>query len=210
MRLLVLLLFLGTLFASENEILICENGTELLEWNHAFLEAAEESIEFSACFFGGKVCQDLLHAMERKLESIDHFQVHILTTPVLFSPDDYVLVDRLLKRYPDRFHLVHAYNVLTMESVGSIDNHMKLFVVDGKYYSMGGSNYSEIAITEGTNGIEKYKRIDSVIVDLPLGSRDQDLVGRGEAAKELRLIFFKMYAIWERFNAENRLWQLEI
>lgn len=199
----------GALFAAADEIIICENGTEMLHWNHAFLEKAEQSIEFSACFLGGDVCQGLLSAMERQLEAKPELQIHILTTPILMEKRDEALVERLRARFPERFHLVHAYNILTMEPVGSIDNHMKLFVVDEKYYSMGGSNFDDIAISEGTTDIDAAPHCKNVPVVLPSGSRDQDLVGRGEKAKQLRSIFYKMYAIWERFNQEDRLEELD-
>lgn len=207
-RILALLLSGSLLFASADEIIICENGTEMLAWDLDFVCHAEKSIEISACFFGGDVLQDLLHTIESRMEERPELIVHILTTPILMEERDEALISQLEAKFPERFHLVHAYNVLTMEPVGCIDNHMKLFVVDEKYYSMGGSNLDDIAISEGTIGIDAAPHCKKVPVELPSGSRDQDLVGKGEMAKELRVIFFKMYAIWELFNEERRLSEL--
>lgn len=204
-----LLFFCPALFAAENDILICENGTEMFAWDLEFVKEAEQSIEISACFFGGEILQTLLSTIEERMQERPQLQVHIMATPILMEDEDKILVDRLLREYRERFHLVHAFNVMTMDpTVGSIDNHMKMFIVDEKYYALGGSNYDDIAISEGTMDIEEKPKYKPVPVDLPSGSRDQDLVGRGSLARELRLIFFKNYALWERFNEENTLFEL--
>ena len=207
---LALLLSVGLLSAAENEIIVCENGTEMLAWDLDFVRSAEKSIEISACFFGGDVLQDLLHTIEARMEERPELIVHILTTPILMEERDEALIVYLEQKFPQRFHLVHAYNVMTIDpAVGSIDNHMKLFVVDEKYYSMGGSNLDDIAISEGTTDIDEAPHCKKVPVALPSGSRDQDLVGKGEMAKELRVLFFKVYAIWERFGRESILSELD-
>ncbi|MCP5469481.1 MAG: phosphatidylserine/phosphatidylglycerophosphate/cardiolipin synthase family protein [Chlamydiales bacterium] len=207
--LLALLLFCGVLTAADNDILICENGTEMLTWDLEFVKRAEQSIEFAPCFFGGGVAQRLLSAFEERLEAFPELKIHILANPVLMEGEDKARINELERAYPGRFNLVCAENVMSTDPMmGSVDNHIKMFIVDEKYYAMGGSNYDDIAISEGTIGIEGTPIGKPVPVSLPSGSRDQDFVGRGSLAKELRLLFFQNYALWERFQKENILGEL--
>ncbi len=91
-----------------------------------------------------------------------------------------------------------------------INNHVKMLVVDGTYYTFGGSNYDYVISSLGT--CEEPRRVKEGIAVgkmLPNGGRDQDVVGKGEIALQLRHTFYKMYALWEdyqkahRFNSKN-------
>ncbi|MFN0065460.1 MAG: phospholipase D-like domain-containing protein [Chlamydiales bacterium] len=201
---------LFTAFAAEDDIIVCEHGVEMFNWDLEFVRHAEESIEGSLCFFGGFIAQDLLHALEQRMEERPALQVHILVTPILMEKEDSDLVAHMLSQFPNRFHIVYAYNQMTENpDIGSIDNHMKIFVVDEKYYAMGGSNYDDIAICVGTEPATKAPSGKPVPVNIPWASRDQDIVGRGAAAKILRHHFFNQYTLWEDFNEYGRIRELD-
>ena len=40
---------------------------------------------------------------------------------------------------------------------------------------------------------------------VPRGARDQDLVGRGPLAKELRQSFYEIYSVWEHYERVHYL-----
>lgn len=190
----------------KNAIIVCENGVEMFDWDLDFLREAKHSVEIGACFFGGEIAQTLLKEVEARLEKVPDLQVYILTTPVLLEDADYKRIEHLRLRFPDNFHLTHSSTVsIVWPDVSGIDNHVKMFVVDEKYFSAGGTNLDEAQVTDGTyTPPKKYNKI-SVLSDLPPGMRDQDVVGRGPIAKQMRTSFYKLYALWEHYNKTHLL-----
>ena len=85
--------------------------------------------------------------------------------------------------------------------ITGIDNHAKCFIVDEKYFSLGGTNLDVAACTEGTwTPPRNYNKSPLISQIWPSGMRDQDLVGKGELASQLRHHFHKFYALWENYN----------
>jgi phosphatidylserine/phosphatidylglycerophosphate/cardiolipin synthase-like enzyme len=190
-------------FADEgNEIIVTDNGLEMFHWDLDFVRAAQESIEISAVFLGGEIAQQLLKTLETRLEEVPGLNVYILTTPTLLETENLVMIEHLHRRFPHQFHLEHASTIVTVyPDVTGIDNHIKFFVVDEKYFSAGGTNLDDTQCSEGTWTPPKNRNKSPSLVDmLPSGARDQDIVGRGSLAVQLRQMFFKMYAQWEHFN----------
>lgn len=185
-----------------NAIIVTDNGLEMFHWDLDFIRAAQESIEISAAFLGGEIARELLTTLEARLEQVPKLKVYILTTPTLLEQEDWVLIERLHKRFPDRFYLEHASTVVIVwPTVTGIDNHVKLCIVDEKYFSAGGTNFDETQCSEGTWTPHKnLNKIPFLSNNLPAAMRDQDIVGRGPLAVQLRQTFFTMYAIWENYN----------
>lgn len=191
----------------ENAIVICDNGLEMFAWDLEFIRHAQHSVDIAACFFGGEVARELLNEVEARLEVCPDLRVNILATPILLEKEDYAMIDHLRKKYPDNFHLEHASNVTVVwPDVTGLDNHVKMLVVDEQYFSMGGTNLDESGVSEGTFKPERgNNKLNFIASSLPAGMRDQDIVGRGPIAKQLRQTFCKLFAIWCHYNKTGRL-----
>ncbi|MCH9625515.1 MAG: Cardiolipin synthase [Chlamydiales bacterium] len=198
------LLLSSSLFSSEKEnaFIVCDNGLEMFEWDIDALRQATEFVEISACLFGGEIARRLLSEIEARITKVPNLQVYILTTPILLEEDDKRMIDRLLTKYPHNFHLEHASSiVLLWPDISGVDNHIKMFVVDEKYFSVGGTNLDESQCSVGTFTPSRENKKTSIVTQgLPAAMRDQDIVGRGTFAKQLRETFYKAYSIWENYN----------
>lgn len=174
----------------------------MFHWDLDFIRAAQESIEISAPFMGGEIARELLTTLESRLEEVPNLKVYILTTPTLLEKEDWVIIKRLNKHYSDRFFLEHASTVVIVwPTVTGIDNHVKTCIVDEKYFSAGGTNLDETQCSEGTWTPHKnLNKIPFLSDNLPAAMRDQDIVGKGPMAADLRHLFFTMYAMWKNYN----------
>jgi phosphatidylserine/phosphatidylglycerophosphate/cardiolipin synthase-like enzyme len=185
-----------------NSIIVTDNGLEMFQWDLAFVREAKQSIEISAVFLGGEIARELLTTIEKRLCEVPTLQVYILTAPILLEKEDWEIIEHLRTKYPHNFHLEHATTVaMIWPDITGIDNHIKMFIVDEKYFSTGGTNLDETQCSEGT--CTPHKNMNKVPIfsqNLPAGMRDQDFVGKGPLAKELRKHFHKFYALWEHYS----------
>ena len=187
---------------TKNTVIVCDNGLEMFTWDLDFLSKAEHSVEALVCFFGGSTGRDFLDAVEARLEKAPDLQVHIIASPTLITPQDWNAIRRLQIRFPERFHIEFSTQIAKLlPDITTIDNHVKLFIVDETYYSVGGTNFEEHHCSVGTF-TPPQKRGKEIEADflLPAAMRDQDIVGRGPVAAQLRKVFFEFYALWKDYN----------
>ncbi len=191
----------------KTDIIVCDNGLEMFAWDLEFIRHATQSIDISACFFGGTIARELLAEIEARLEVCPDIQVRVLATPILLESADYAMIKRLETHYPQNFHLEHATNVTVVwPDLTGIDNHVKVCVIDEKYFSMGGTNLDESQCSEGTfTPSRDNNKLNMIAANLPAGMRDQDIVGRGPIAKQLRETFCKIFALWNHYNETMHL-----
>ncbi|MCB1135997.1 MAG: phosphatidylserine/phosphatidylglycerophosphate/cardiolipin synthase family protein, partial [Chlamydiia bacterium] len=79
----------------------------------------------------------------------------------------------------------------------SIENHVKMMVVDEKYWVVGGTGMAEHLCTAGDKAPEPQPaRIWSQRV-VAKATRDMDVIGKGAAAQTLALEFFKLWAVFD-------------
>lgn len=208
---LALFLFLqcATLRAEEekNVLFVCDNGVEMFLWDLDFISHAKESIEVLPCFLGGDIARDLLNRIEERLEEVPGIKVHLISSPVLIEPGEMQLIEELKRRYPSNFLVQFSTQVVQMlPEISSIDNHVKMCVVDEHYFSAGGTNLEQAHCAEGSFTNERGEDRDLGLADvLPAGMRDQDIIGKGPLAKELRKVFFQLFSIWEHYNETGLL-----
>jgi phosphatidylserine/phosphatidylglycerophosphate/cardiolipin synthase-like enzyme len=191
-----------------NKIIVCDNGLEMFQWDLDFLSHAQESVEVIACFFGGKTACDLIEAIKARLQQVPTLQVHLLASPILMKEKEWSMIHELQERYPDNFHLELSTQVASLSpDLLTIDNHVKVFIVDETYFSAGGTNLEEKHCSEGTYTPDRETGEEQTEVDelLPAGMRDQDIVGKGPLARELRKAFFQLYSVWENYNQTQLL-----
>lgn len=210
--LLILLILFFTPFQGmakeKNSVIVCENGLEMFGWDLEFVRHAEHSIDALVCFFGGSTARALLTEIEARLEEVPTLQVHVLASPVFIEPADWELIYHLQKRFPNNFHLELCSQIVKLlPDLVTIDNHIKMFIVDETYFSAGGTNLEERHCAEGTYTPDINDQHEGELKErlLPAGMRDQDVVGRGPIAKELRTAFFELYSLWEYYNQTSLL-----
>lgn len=184
----------------DNLFIPLRHSLEMLDYDLACIKEAKQSIEMSLCFMGGKVFKKLLTAYEERLKNNPLVRIYILGSPMLLVSQDLDELNRLKDKYPGRFKFQ-----LTMGAPQIFpdycmsDNHIKCMIVDEKYFSLGGTNFDEALCTEGTTTPPRPG--GSLARDhLPAGNRDYDIVGRGFLAKELRMLFFKHFALWKHYE----------
>lgn len=196
-KLFLLLLFLQiTLFASEkNSVIVTEHSLETLQWMHTLIDKAESSIELSTFSTGGKVLMDIFLAIEKRLEKAPFLKVSMLASPLLLEEMENQRIESLQKKFPGRFQLERTAAFFTLDSDYCIkENHIKLLVVDEKYFIVGGTNLHEMMCCRGDK-----ENADGVLF-LAEGTRDMDVVCRGPTASLLRQLFYQLFAFWKKQN----------
>jgi len=192
-----------------NAVVVCENGLEMFHWDLEFLDNAQHSVEILACFFGGETAQELFAHIENRLLQVPDLQVYLLCSPLLLTDKDWKSIEFLKENFINNFHIEFSSQVVKLlPDITTIDNHVKLFVVDETYFSTGGTNLEEAHCTEGTYTPVKAPKdgqSPELAGLLPAGMRDQDIVGRGEFAKQLRATFYQLYSLWENYNVTQVL-----
>jgi len=192
---LLIFCFVSHLSADESdELIFCNHGLETLDWVLEGIAVAEQSVEISAPLMGGEIGHRVLQAVEQRLAETEGVQVYLLTNPLLIEDADIELIKNLGKRYPQRFYYTFSARVPMMQpAVTTIHNHMKLIVIDERYYIAGGTNLHDRFCSSGIEPVEGE------------GGRDSDLIGRGAQAVHLRKIFFNLLAVWENYQKTKRL-----
>ncbi len=207
--LLISLSFASSAMAEEVKLIACQNSVEMIDYGLDLIEQAQQSIEFSPCFFGGEVCQKYLAAIEKRMKLNKRLQVYVMLAMTLMEDKDKVYMDQIEGLYPRQFHVVYTTSVIDIsKDLSAIDNHVKMLVVDERYFTVGGTNYDDSMCTDGSAPVERHDKpgvSGFVAANLPSGSRDQDLIGKSQLiARELRQIFHKLFALWTDYNIGKR------
>lgn len=180
-------------WTENNSILVSQSAQETNEWKLEFIKSAQYSIEISGSICGGKVFREALRAIKDRLKEAPDLNVHILSTPDLLEPEDQKLLEELVNTHPNKFHcLITSFK---FNSYYRQENHVKVVVVDQKYYVVGGTNYQDRLSKEAPKDEIPASIADKI---LGSGSSDMDVVGSGcDQAFILRREFFKLYAMLE-------------
>lgn len=184
-------------YGDNHSVIVTEDSTESFAWKKELIKSAKHSIELSGSFCAGPAFREILDLMEEKMVSNRDIQIRILCTPDLLQGADKQRLKELQEKYPDNFHLLLTAKIpITSPGVSMPEMHVKLLVVDEEYFVMGGSNLQESMLSKG-DGTD-LPREDRDLFEQMSGSnwRDMDMVGKGPAAKTLRLEFYKLWAKW--------------
>jgi phosphatidylserine/phosphatidylglycerophosphate/cardiolipin synthase-like enzyme len=192
----------ATVPSDKNAIIVCENSLEMLSWDLDFVSKANYSIEFSPNFTGGTVFRSCMEAFEKRMKQVPTLQVYVLAAPNLLEAPDLAMIDRFQKEYPHQFHLQYSDTIFAaLPDYLTFDNHVKCMIIDEYYFSAGGTNFDEFQCVEGTTAPVNRRVSDNLAREMiPGGQRDQDVVGRGPIAKQIREEFYKLYALWNHYT----------
>ncbi len=180
-------------------VLVTRDSQESVEWKTTLIRHAEQSIELSGNFCGGKVFRDLLDVIGQRLGEREPLKVHLLTNDDLLEKADLAKLAALKAQFPQRFHFLISQAKIKCSPVPmSVDNHVKLLIVDGKYFITGGSGLQKSLCGAGDKIPEDDPTLPIQSRLLAGGVRDMDVVVTGTLAATLRVEYFKLLAIWER------------
>jgi phosphatidylserine/phosphatidylglycerophosphate/cardiolipin synthase-like enzyme len=192
------------------DVYVSNNAEESYKWKCELVSSAEQSIELSANFAGGEVFRDFLRLVENRMKEKIELRVHLLISNDLLENEDKALLKTLNNNYSNRFNFLITDRIYGTS--GSRENHVKLLVVDEKYFVTGGTGIHRKMIQESVQPNAGNVPDNFKSKFLPKGFRDTDVVGRGDIAKTMRNQFFNLFRIWEHKmvgNAVSRHFNLE-
>ncbi len=180
--------------SSSADLLLINKVEDGFEWKKKLVQSAESSIEISANYAGGKVFTEFLGLIEQRMKEKPNLKVHVICAQELLDEDNRKLLDRLAEN-PHFNVLITSAQLDLHNGVSLGENHVKLIVVDEKYFMMGGSS-----LTDQMNRSSVPSGTPSSIAELliPKAFCDSDVAGKGEVAKTMRSEFFKLYSLWEQ------------
>jgi len=186
-----------------NSVILSPTMNDTTAWKLEMVESAESSVEISVGYGAGKPLLDLLQILEKKLESNPIFSVKMLLTSWPHNQkEEFELLERLETNYGDRFDSIISNMVPTMQGSDlplTTEIHVKMLIVDGKYFVVGGSNLFDETLIELSSG---FFLTDSLF---PRIFQDADIIGRGPVVTELRRSFYLLFDIYrENVSLENK------
>ena len=178
------------------DLRISNHTTESYEWKKALIASAKVSIEISANFTGGKALKETLNLIEERMELFPDLKCHFLMSKDMLTAEDIVILGQMKERNSNFNYLITDRIANIGKEPSTEENHVKMVLVDGKYFAMGGSGIHErMAREEIPNNLAKNQSISDKVLDQAF--RDTDIIGNGEVAETMRNQFFNLYRIWE-------------
>lgn len=178
---------------------LAKTSQEGMQWKKELIASAQESLELSANFAGGSTFREVLAILKKKMQERPQFKTHMLLTVDFLEKEDLKILQSMQTEFESRFQLLITDRHFRVSPViHSEENHVKLLVVDGKYFVAGGSGIhprlsSDIFETEKEE--EKPTKFATLIEKRAL---DMDIVAESKPLSEtLRRQFFNLYRIWE-------------
>ncbi len=185
-------------YSANNSVVLTENAVESALWKLDLLRSAKQSIELSGNFCGGKIFRKALRAISKNMRSNPSLKVHLIASYDLLESKDYKIIARMQRRFPN-FHFLETNTRVTIDPVlRTIENHVKLLVVDEKYYVVGGTGLQQGHFSAGD--VPPVPNLEAPWKERFVGGglRDMDAICQGPLAKTLRLEFFKLWAVWQQ------------
>lgn len=176
------------------DLRILSHVEDTFEWKKKLIASAEKSIELSANYAGGKGFREILSIIMKRMAEKPDLQVHLICSNEFLESEDRKLLEKLSEN--PNFHCLINHPIIDIMGLKTSENHVKLLVVDEKYFVLGGS-----AITQGQlrESIPKDDDMPGFINNyiMPKAFRDANVAGEGIVAERMRMEFFKLYNYWE-------------
>lgn len=183
----------------EADVRLISRADRSLEWKKALIESAQESIEISANFAGGSSFREVLDCIEHKMDEKERVKTHMILSVDLLEDEDYAFLKKLQEKFGDRFQLLvtDRHYKLGLD-LHTEENHIKMVVVDGKYFVGGGTSIHPRFCREEYNPDLDDEKPTPAAQLLEQASKDADVVGKSpKIAQALRDQFFNLYRVWE-------------
>ncbi|MBA2367858.1 MAG: phosphatidylserine/phosphatidylglycerophosphate/cardiolipin synthase family protein [Candidatus Protochlamydia sp.] len=178
------------------DLRISNHATESSEWKKALITSARHSIELSPNFAGGEKFEEVLQLIENQMRQFPDLKCHIIVSSDLLVENDKEKLNFLKSTYPNFNHLITDRIYTTTPKLLSEENHVKMLIVDGQYFAMGGTGiHDKMAREIVSNDDVNDSSLGSKFIDKAF--RDTDIIGYGEIGETMRNQFFNLYRIWE-------------
>lgn len=184
-----------------HSVLVGRNAEESTAWKFALIQGAKQSIELATGFSGGEMFPVIVRILRDRMLAEPGLRVHLVVARsfcLLPSSAEDVL-EAVKRQFPDRFH----YQVTGMQFSfvhghwQTREHHVKLLVVDEKYFVVGGTNmydsYCKSTVTDA--GIFYF---DPVRQLSPRACCDMDVCCVGPLVKDMRALFFELWDLHDR------------
>ncbi len=183
----------------EASIRLTEKADCGLEWKKALIESAQESIELSVNFAGGTVYREVLALIDKKMTQNERVKTHMIASVDLLESADKEALARMQEKFGDRLQvLVTDRHYKIGFDFHSEENHVKMLVVDGKYFVAGGTGIHPRLSREVHDPENDVERPTAAARLLDPSSKDADIVGESkDIAQAMRDQFFNLYRLWE-------------
>lgn len=178
-------------------LLVSNNVAETLEHKKTLIKSAETSLELSPNFAGGEEFQDILNLIEEQMKKKPALRVHLIVSEDLLTKENITKIQSLDSGFTNRFKSLITKRIFcTRPFLHTEENHVKMLVVDGKYFAMGGAGVHKKMATEDSNS---NNNISTTFAErfIDKAFRDTDLIGEGEVAQTMRAQFFALFRKWE-------------
>lgn len=184
-------------FIPGHSLLITKNVEETTFWKYELLKQARKTIEISGSYAAGQTLAQALTIIENKLVENRELKVHFLIDhlSLLNTKEDIEEMQRIASLYPDQFFFVFHDPIFCMQNkkLFKTQNHVKLLVVDEKYFVLGGTSLADHL---SKSYAHNYQKPDSFIKSfVPGASSDMDVVGQGPITQALRKEFFQLFEL---------------
>ncbi len=184
-----------------DEVRLTENAEDTTKEKIALIDKAEYSIEMSLSYGGGKPLQDTLAAIQKRLGEKKELRVRLIMCSELLEKADYKKIREIEKAHPNNFHclITDVKSRVSKEGLHTIENHVKILVVDGQHIVVGGTNLhtnlcrgSVPPSGPGTTCSEKLQ-----LMFWTGGACDMDAIIRGRRVGDLyRREFYENWKQW--------------
>lgn len=180
------------------DLIVSNNVSETLEYKKSLINAAEKSIEFSPNFAGGEEFQKVLDLIEARMRIKPELKAHIIMSDDLLTEDNISKLKSLEQEFGERFKSLITKRIFcTRPFLHTEENHVKMLIVDGKYFTVGGAGvHKKMATDDAECNNSSSKTLAEQFIDRAF--RDTDLIGTGEVAETMRAQFFALFRKWER------------
>jgi hypothetical protein len=179
------------------DLRVSNHVTESFEWKKTLISSSQHSIELSANFAGGEQFREVLQLIERQMTKYPDLKCHLILSSDLLEQQDRKYLANLKETYPHFNCLITDRIYTTTPEILSEENHVKMLIVDGQYFVMGGTGIHEKMTREENPGTasDQDESYGAKFIDKTF--RDTDIIGYGETAQTMRNQFFNLYHIWE-------------
>jgi phosphatidylserine/phosphatidylglycerophosphate/cardiolipin synthase-like enzyme len=197
-----------------------EDCKKTFQFKKRLIENAEQEILISGSYCGRKAFDEVLDAIDIRMQEKPELRVHILTATRLVTDQDkfksknWQKIKELTKKYPDRFFTEFTFESFQANPNSSgfkyISNHAKLMIVDRKAMITGGSGIEDRwAYSTGLEPCKGYSDTGFVNASIAKTFRDKDFLifpkkddgeGTGNSVIERSALeFYKLFTRWHHF-----------
>lgn len=183
---------------------LASTADEGFEWKKSLIESAQESIELSANYAGGSSYREILQLIDARMSQNVQLKAHLIVSCDFLESLDIAEHERLKEKFGDRFQLLVTDRRFNFDGkVISTENHVKMLIVDGRYFVAGGTSTHPRLASErfasekpGQNDVQETPTLAARTLEL--SARDMDIVGESQQlAHVMRKQFFNLYRIYE-------------